>query len=187
MNILTPVILIIISIGTFFVYINPNYRGQNQGAGAESVMQLQKEYADYQNALNNAKEIATKRDSLQTKSNEFKLADTQKLEKLLPDNIDNIKLVIDMNNIANKHGLELKGAKLDTNVNIDPNKIGADTSKYGTVGISFTVVASYENFQAFLADLEKSLRLVEVTDLSITGSNTGLYNFSVSLKTYWLK
>jgi Tfp pilus assembly protein PilO len=65
--------------------------------------------------------------------------------------------------------------------------IDADNSKYGTVGISFSVTASYDNFQNFLTDLEKSLRLVEITDLSVNGNNTGLYDFSVGLKTYWLK
>ena len=92
-----------------------------------------------------------------------------------------------MTNIANQHNLTLKGARLDTNAKIDPNKLGADTSKYGTVGISFSVSATYEKFQDFLADLEKSLRLVEITDLSVSGNNTGLYDFSVGLKTYWLK
>jgi Tfp pilus assembly protein PilO len=110
-----------------------------------------------------------------------------KLEKLLPDNIDNIKLIIDMNRIAQKHTLSLKNIRLDSGVKIDSEKIGKDNKKYGTVGLSFSVNSSYDNFQNFLNDLEKSLRLVDITDLSVTSNDTGLYDFSVSLKTYWLK
>jgi Tfp pilus assembly protein PilO len=157
--------------------------------GKRSVQELLKEDAEYQSALNNATQVRAKRESLQKIKSEILPADLTKLEKLLPDNIDNIKLIIDMNNIADKHGLILKGAKLDTTkASTDTGKLGADNNKYGTIGITFSVNSSYENFQSFLADLEKSLRLVEITDLSVTGNNnSNLYDFSVGLKTYWLK
>jgi len=187
MNILTPLILIIISIGTFFAYIDPNYRGQNLANGEKSVQQLQKEESDFQTALTRSSEIRAKRQQLQDKKGSFDLGDLAKLEKLLPDNIDNIKLIIDITNIATKHNLELKGAKLETGVKTDSNKLGAVDMKYGTVGISFSVTASYAKFQDFIADLEKSLRLVEITDLAVNGNTTGLYDFSIGLKTYWLK
>jgi len=187
MNLITPLILIIISIGTFFAYIDPHYRGADSADGSRSVKSLQTELGEYQSALNNTTEIREKREAL-TKTREGIDPDNLvKLEKLLPDNVDNIKLVIDMNNIAQDHNLVLKSIKLDTAVKTDQNKLGADNSKYGTVGLSFSVTSSYDNFQNFLNDLEKSLRLVEITDLSVTGNDTGLYDFSVGLKTYWLK
>ena len=187
MNIITPIILIILSIGTFFAYTDKNYRGQNLGNGDKSIQELQVEYTNYQDALNNDKAIRDQRQKLQDIKGSISADNLTKLEKLLPDNIDNIKLIIDMNNIATKHGLELKGAKLDTSAKTDSAKLGADNSKYGTVGITFSVTSSYDNFQNFLKDLEKSLRLVEITDLSVSGNNNGLYDYSVGLKTYWLK
>lgn len=187
MNIITPLILIIISIGTFFVYTDPNYRGENLGGEKRSVKSLQAEDNEYKKVLKDTTDIRARRDELQDKKSKFSTEDISKLEKLLPDNIDNIKLIIDMNNIGDKHNLVLKGIKLDTSTKEDPNKLGNDNGKYNTIGISFSVTASYEKFQDFLFDLEKSLRLVEITDLTITGSNTGLYDFSVGLKTYWLK
>ena len=187
MNLITPLILIIISIGTFFVYIDPTYRGQDLSNGERSIQSLLAEEAEYQKALNNTTEIRDKREALVAKMGEIEPADLLKLEKLLPDNIDNIKLVIDMNNIAQKHTLTLKNIKLDTEIKSDSDKLGQDNNKYGTVGLSFSVSSSYDNFQNFLADLEKSLRLVEITDLSVTGNDTGIYDFSVGLRTYWLK
>lgn len=187
MNIITPLILIILSIGTFFVYTDPNYRGENLSSGERSIKSLQAEDAEYQKALNNTTALRNKRQEIQDRKSTFSLADIEKLEKLLPDNIDNIKLIIDMNNIADKHRLVLKGAKLDTSTKSDSGKLGEDNNKYGTIGISFSVNTSYEKFLDFLADLEKSLRLVEITELSVSGNDTGLYDFSVGLKTYWLK
>ncbi len=187
MNLITPIILILISLGAFFMYVDPNYRGTDLQSGARSVMDLQKEDAEYQTALNNTTAIRQKRDALVAKMGAINPDDLSKLGELLPDNVDNIKLVIDMNQIAQNHSLTLKNIKLDTGAAADPSKLGADTSKYGTVGLSFSVSSSYENFQNFLTDLEKSLRLVEITDLSVSGNDTGIYDFSVSLKTYWLK
>ena len=187
MNLITPIILIIISIGTFFMYVDPNYRGTNLGSGARSVIDLQKEDGEYQAALSNTDAIRQKRDSLVAKMGKMNPDNLTKLGKLLPDNIDNIKLVIDIRNIADNHALTLKNIKLDSLTKSDPTKLGADTSKYGTVGLSFSVSSSYENFQNFLTDLEKSLRLVEITDLTVTGNDTGVYDFSIGLKTYWLK
>ncbi len=187
MNLITPIILIIISFGAFFGYIDPNYRGENLSNGKRSIQSLRVEDARYQEALNNTTEIRKKRESLVQKRGEIDTQDLAKLEKLLPDNVDNIKLVIDMNQIAQNHSLSLKNIKLNTSLKSEADKLGQDNNRYGTVGLSFTVSASYDNFQTFLADLEKSLRLVDITELTVAGNDTGVYDFSVSLKTYWLK
>ncbi|MFA7252767.1 MAG: type 4a pilus biogenesis protein PilO [Candidatus Paceibacterota bacterium] len=187
MNFITPIILIIISIAAFFGYVDPTYRGVDPSGVKRSIQDLRLEDGEYQKALNDTQEIRAKRDSLQATSNNFDPDALLKLESLLPDNIDNIKLVMDMNHIADIHNLVLKNIKLDTAAKADPNKLGADNKPYGTVGLSFSVTASYDNFQNFLTDLEKSLRLVDVVDLSVSGNDTGFYEFSVGLRTYWLK
>ncbi len=187
MNLITPVILILISLGVFFGYVDPNYRGTNLSGGARSIQNLQAEDNLYQEALTNTTAIREKRDILVTKMSAINPDSLSKLEKLLPNNIDNIKLVIDMNQIAKNHTLTLKNIKLNTSLKTDATKLGEDNSKYGTVGLSFSVSSSYDNFQNFLNDLEKSLRLVEITDLSVAGNDTGIYDFTVGLKTYWLK
>jgi Tfp pilus assembly protein PilO len=187
MNFITPIILLILSIGTFFMYVDPNYRGQNLGGNTRSVQDLQREDSEYQISLNNATAIRMKRQALIDKQSKINPDNLVKLEKLLPDNIDNIKLIIDMNQIAKNHNLTLKNVKLDTSIKTNPNKLGVDTSKHGVIGLSFSVSSSYDNFHNFLTDLEKSLRLVEITDLSVTGNDTGIYDFSIGIKTYWLK
>lgn len=186
MNLITPIILIIVSIGVFFAYINPNYRGTDPEN--KSIQVLRDENKEYLDALNNSEIIRSKRETLMNKNKQFNQDKVADLEKLLPDNIDNIKLVKSIDDIAKSRALALKNIKLDTStVTADPKKLGAENKKYGTVGLSFSVSASYDNFYLFLKDLEKSLRLMDVVDLSVTGNDSGLYDFSVSLKTYWLK
>ncbi len=169
----------------FFGYVDPNYRGNDQEN--RSVKSLLAEDAQYQEALNNSSKIRQKRDALIQKKNDFSEDQINRLEELLPDNVDNIKLVISIKNIAQNHGLVLKNIKLNSAPVTDNKKLGADHSKYGTVGLSFAVAANYSSFQNFLKDLEKSLRLVDVTDLAVNANDVGTYDFSVSLKTYWLK
>src|SRR3989339_377344 len=165
-------------------FIDPNYRGENLSNDRRSVLNLQKENVDYEKALNNTTAIREKRNALTAEKGRIDLDSLSRLEKLLPDNVDNIKLVIDMNQIAQNHALVLKNIKLDTDTKSDSDKLGVDNNKYGTVGLSFSVNSSYDNFQNFLTDLERSLRLVEITELSVMGNDTGIYDFSVGLKTY---
>ena len=168
------------------MYTDPNYRGMDPIN--RSVISLQEEDKTYQETLNSADEIRKKRDTLIDKRGRINPEDLAKLEQLLPDNVDNIKLVIDINQIAQNHGLVLKNIKLNSIKEADADStLGQVVSKYGTVGLSFLINSSYDNFQNFLTDLEKSLRLVEITELNVTGNDTGLYDFSVNLKTYWLK
>lgn len=188
MNLITPIILIIISIGVFFGYIDPNYRGSD--SENRSIKSLQAENNQYISALTNSNKIREQRNTLAQKRSQISPDQIANLERLLPDNIDNIKLVIDMKNIAAKPengSLTLTGVKLNTTTGTESKKIGTDNSKVGTVSLSFNTTASYDNFSKFLLDLEKSMRLVDITDLSVTGNDNGLYNFSVNLKTYWLK
>jgi Tfp pilus assembly protein PilO len=187
MNFITPIILIIISFAVFFGYVDPAYRVDKPLENKMSIKSLLAEDAEYQSALNNTTEIRKKRDSLVEKRGAINPNDLTRLEKLLPDNIDNIRLVIDIKQIAENYTLTLKNIKLDAAVKEDPSRLGQDNNKYGTVGLTFSVSSSYDNFQNFLADLEKSLRLVDITELSVTGNDTGIYDFTVSLKTYWLK
>lgn len=185
MNLITPIVLIIISVITFFTYINPHYQGDNLGGSTLSIKSLQAEDAQYQTALANTTKIAEKRQVLVSKKEALNPDDISKLTQLLPDSVDNIKLVVALNQIAQNHALTLKNIKVDTTP--DQTMSSQDNSKYGTIRLSFVVTATYDNFRAFLDNLEKSLSLVEVTDLAVTGNDTGLYDFSVGLKTYWLK
>ena len=108
---------------------------------------------------------------------------------MLPDAVDNVGLIIDMQNIAANRGMLLKGARVTEGgaVGDAAQGLGPDASKYGTITMTFVVNTTYENFSVFLKDLESSLRLLDVTSLSFSSTKEGRYDYSVTLQTYWLK
>lgn len=175
------IIFIAASLGLFFLFTNKTYQ----------TIKVQKaEVAEYQKALNQSRDILAKRSELADKYNNFKPADLKSLEKLLPNYVDNIKLILDMNGIAKKYGMNLKSIKVNDG-KLDPNvtsnqKIGPSSSSYSSIAMSFKVSASYENFVKFMRDLEQSLRIVDVTSLSFRANPDGVYDYSVSIRTYWL-
>ena len=54
----------------------------------------------YNEALNNSKALEDKRDTLTAKYNTIDPNDLIKLQKLLPDNVDNIRLILEIGQIA---------------------------------------------------------------------------------------
>ncbi|HYC34579.1 MAG TPA: type 4a pilus biogenesis protein PilO [Candidatus Paceibacterota bacterium] len=177
MKTIISIILLLGSVGLFFAYTNPKY---------QEVKVAKVELAELDKALKQSKDILAKRGQLQQKYNSFKEADRQALESLLPDHVDNIKLILDMNNIAATHNLSLKGIKIDEEKkDTSGNQITSKTP-YGSILVSFRVTSSYENFVKFLRDLERSLRIVDVAALSFKATDSGTYDFDVTIKTYWL-
>jgi hypothetical protein len=59
----------------------------------------------------------------------------------------------------------------------------------GSVNVTFTTTMPYNNFLDFLADVQRSLKLTDVAsaDFQTGDVSTGLYTYSVTLKSYWLK
>jgi len=190
MNFILPLILILSSIGIFFGYVDPNYKGS--GTVVENdlttygIKQLQAEYEKYQDTSNNSTKVVQNREVLTAKNNNIKETDKSKLVKMLPDNIDNVKLILEITDIASKRNLSLKGISINSSTKTS-DAIGSDNTPYGTLGLKFSVNTTYENFLNLLNDLETNLRLIDVTDISFSSSETDFYDFNVSLNTYWLK
>lgn len=162
----------------FFGYTDKKY---------QEIKDVRIEIEEYEKALKLSMDILNRREDLQKKYNNFKPADLKDLESLLPDSIDNVKLILDMNTIARRYSMSLKGVK----INDEKNEKGASSvapvkTGLGSISVSFKVTSSYETFIKFLQDLEKSLRVVDVTSLAFKAADLGTYDFSVTIKTYWL-
>jgi len=190
MNLILPLILLAGSLGIFFGYVDPNYRGQGSGSTTDyssyGVVSLQDELSKFQDIANSSNKIVAERETLVKKKNLITTDDQTKLEKLLPSNIDNIRLIIEISNIAAKRNLLAKNISVGS-VNGNSSSIGPNGALYGTLALKFTVNSSYDNFLNFLQDLESNLRLVDITDISFSSTDSGFYDFNVSLNTYWLK
>lgn len=138
-------------------------------------------------ALDKASQLRAIRDKLAIDRNKISELDLVRINKMLPDGVENIGLIIEMNNIARDKGMEL----LNPSVGDAPNAsdVGPDNKKYGSIRMTFTVNTSYERFIEFIQELERSLRLVDVMEVrfSAPDEKTGKMNFGVTIQTYWLK
>lgn len=182
MRFLLPVILVIAAIGLFVAFTNPTYQG---------LKGTQAKVDSYNDALDKAQELKNLRDKLSSARNAFSPQDEQKLLRLLPDQVDNIRLIIDINNIASRRGLALSNVALGE-VSQSSNEavslaVGPSSDPIGSVSLGFAVTASYEEFLAFLQDLEHSLRILDIEKLTFAGAEGGKYSFDFTVRTYWLR
>ena len=182
----TPLILIILAIGIYFTFTR---------AKIDELKTIQNVNDQYIQAIKNSEKLVKIRDEVRDNYNKISLDDQEKLEKILPDNVDNVRLIIDVSGVAARHGLVMKNVKTSTPsdatdpASVDENGevVQGAKSTYSTVTLSFDVVSGYQNFINFVKDLEASLRIIEVSKITIKGSDTGTYDYSVEVKTFWLK
>jgi len=194
MRFIMPIILIAISLSVFFVFANPLYG---------DITEMRGRMASYDEALNNSKALENERDKLTAKYNALDPDNLEKLEKLLPDNIDNIRLILEIERVALPYGMALKDVKY--NVTNDEEDIAARAvpqggragaianTDYGTWDLEFSTTGSYDNFLKFSRDLESNLRIVDISSIKFSSSNAtkvnsaDVYRYDFKIKTYWLK
>jgi Tfp pilus assembly protein PilO len=175
-----PIILIAAAISGFFLYTNPQY--QNVKAQAASYQQIVE-------ANSKASELRAERERLTSDRARISEQNVDKLGKTLPDGVENVGLIIDIDDIAGKYGMKIKNTKVNEVSARGPSApaVGPDSTKYGVISLTFGVTTTYDNFLAFLRDLESSERLVDVTDVSFSSNRAELYDITITIQTYWLK
>lgn len=178
MRIVIPVLLFAVAAGVFIWFIDPTY---------ERVKTLRADAAEYDEALNNASELQAVRDDLLKTRNLFSELDKRKLEKLLPDSIDNVRLILDIDNVASRYRLRITNTNVTQTSSRREGAVGADDSPVGSAVISFSTTARYEDFVRFIKDLEASLRIIDITGINFSTREGDLLEFALSVKTYWLR
>lgn len=180
-NFLMPLILVGSAIALFVMYTNPTY---------QSLKGVQAEAYAYDDALNKSKELRETLEEKLSAFNTFSPEDNERLLNILPDNVDNIHLIIDINSIAARRNLSLKNVALG-NLSDSATKraalaVGASGSAVGSVELGFSVSASYDNMLAFMHDLERSLRVMDIESMSFTAGEKDLDDYEFKIRTYWL-
>lgn len=174
-----PVILIVLAFGSWYFYIDPKYN---------EIKSLMANKQDYEIVLDEVERIQERRNTLLDKYNNFSNNDLKRLKVFLPGSIDNVRLISDMDGLAGRYGIAIRGITVTENTNTGRGIIDEQNESYGNVDIGFSFETSYENFIRFLDGIESSLRLVDIKSLNLQPNvDTGLYSVSISLRTYWLK
>ncbi|KKS77547.1 MAG: hypothetical protein UV64_C0006G0002 [Parcubacteria group bacterium GW2011_GWC1_43_11b] len=168
-------------------------RDSGQGQGIKDLLAKKKSLVA---GLETTRELNEIKEKLQARINTISRDQQARLDRFLPDSIDNVQLVLDVNSIARQSGMRIKGIKIDSAKTEDKNAptpvAGQNVSnepQVSTLNMSFSVEGSYESFLGFLDNLSKSLRLIDVKTIRFQAPTDGknFYKYDVSIQTYWLK
>lgn len=189
-----PVILIIFSIGIFFLYISPTYR--------DSILPLKAQIDQSNKALAAAEEFNNKQTQIAAERARIPRDGIDKLEQYLPDGVDNVQMILDLNALAQRSGVTLSNFGIKENKQVTQtvaSPMGPTESTNGSLlngpktkgteslDLSVTATGTYSAFRTFLYGIEHSLRPLDITQIVVTESKTGVYSFDMTLRIYWLK
>lgn len=190
-----PIIFIVIAITAGVLFVGPMFA---------DVSKLRNDVSAYDTALAHSTELQKVRDTLLESYNAIPKDDKERLIKFMPNTVDNIQLILEIQQVASLHGMSLKNIAFEapkpttTDQNVDPNSDPNAQKPYGVFNLEFKTDANYVNFLAFLKDLELNLRLIDVKSISFTvpdkkmsmqnqDNDPSIYTYDVKLQTYWLK
>ena len=153
------------------------------------VRALKAEVLQFDEALNKSKELQAIRDDLLQRYNTFSGSDLDRIEKLLPDNVDNVRLILDLDGIASKYGILIRNVSINDEVSSSGEEIIVNQQTFGEIELSFSVTAPYSDFKKLMKDLEQSLRIVDLKRLNFKpkGADSNLLDFNLTITTYWLR
>lgn len=193
---MTKSILSILFIGAavmiFVMYVSPTY---------EEVNTNRTQVARFDEALAKTREIQELKSSLLSRYNLFAGSNLDRLQKMLPDHVDNVRLVLDMDGIASKYNIRIQNVAVqesgngrDENGGTVLNGGTTQSRPYQSLSLQFEVLSTYDDFVLLMRDLESSLRIVDLVSLSVRpradlaggGISEPIYTFGVTLRTYWL-
>lgn len=182
---ISPFIALVVAVGIFFFYVSPTWSGTIAAAKIA--------IASDNKALEAANEYAAQQNELASSRNNIDPTDLERLTKFLPDSVDNVGLILDLNALAARSGLLLSNIDVMKNDTGPSNSLTNDAlpatgiSPVGSIDLSLSAVGSYTAFRTFLTGVEKSARLLDVLDILVRGSETGVYTYKMTLRLYWLR
>jgi hypothetical protein len=177
-----PIGALLIAVAIFFGYINPTYNN--------SIVKLQEQIGRYDSALVQANKFTQRETELRNQREAISPENLARLEAYLPDNVNNVQLILDLDALANRSGMKLTGFTI-TDPSADRKGAALDTPLHSAtaidyIDISVPATGTYTSFRTFLASAEHSLRPLDITNLSVTDSDTGVYTYTFTFRIYWL-
>lgn len=179
-----PALALMIAVGVFFAYVNPVWSGPIAATKAAIASDVK--------ALAAAKEYTAKENELARARDDIDPANLERLETFLPDSIDNVGLIVDINALAARSGLSISDvdvARSDAR-GVQSSSAGLSSSQaspVGSVDLSLSAIGTYKALQTFLVGIEKSARLLDVRSIAVESSNTGVYSYDMTVRLYWLR
>ena len=206
-RLLTPILAVIVAVTIFGTYIKPQFNDYKR---------IDAEVENYNLALDKAILLQNAIDALIDQKNKIAPSDYDRLMSVIPNSVDEVAVVLSLDNIAARHRLIIQGiqtndpSKAKTKLADDPVDQPAATKQlfqkptaaatdgtaagfssrdhYSTMELAFTVTGKYDDFRAFIQDLEKNISLMDITSLRIGEVNADdSASFNIIITMYQFK
>lgn len=180
---LIPVLAILIALGLFFGYINPTITGP--------ISVTQAEIDNINSALAAAERFKEKEAQLAIERSAIPPESLVRLEAFLPDGVDNVQLILDLDALAARTGLTLANFETgepsaDPAANADGVVVSSD-APIDSIELSTSGKGTYAAFRAFLDAAEVSLRPLDLVSLTVKTSENGVHTYDMTFRLYWLR
>jgi Tfp pilus assembly protein PilO len=174
------IVLFVLAGAVFFGYTKPTY---------DQVRTHQVKVSQLDQLLEQRKSFDAKKAQLISMLNAFPPDNLLRLKRMLPDHVDNVRLILDLNSLASRSGVVL--SNFDTSATAVPNegdKLSLTSQgPVESLDLSVSATGNYSSFKSFLKGAELSLRPLDLIDLTIDDSNTGVYSYTMTFRIYWLR
>lgn len=177
------IILLLGSIVIGLFYLRPQW---------QQFTNVREETENMRNISAELDQLIQNRDALTKTINTVSRNDLQKIDSALPEGSRSADFLVLLEALAQKNKVVMR----QVNLSEPTSQAGGLPRPGGTVSlpssntfrelpIVLNVGGSYESFKSFLRDLEKNLRVVDIQNISFSGSGINQFEFSVRGKTYY--
>lgn len=185
MRTLTPIFSILIAISLFLFFVSPMWDEIGDiRTDTKTYNEATLGYGEFNNKLNKYLDLKVQRSPMAI----------ERLNQLVPQDINVAHILADIEKIADDNTMLFGDIQTDTTEN-DVRSVTRDNSdilqdlditELQTSDITFGVIGTYDQLKSFLKDLETSLTLLEVTNLSFTASGGFFEQFTITVRTFAL-
>ncbi len=193
MSRLLPFVAVVFSIAIIALYVRPTYSGP-----IHDTRELIKSYDD---ALAAADRFKAKEAELTQARSQIPPDSLSRLDEFLPDGVDNVQLILDLNALAARSGMTLSDFDTqnsssgtsatpanDASLANTTQPLGlVSSSPIDSLNLTFKGVGTYNSFRTFVDGMESSLRPLDIINVDVTRAESGVYTYVMSVRIYWLR
>jgi Tfp pilus assembly protein PilO len=179
----TPIFSIIIALVVFFFYTKPMFA---------EIKATQSETAEFAEAVSRAEELNAELSNKLSKIRAFNAESLDRLDVLVPPSINEVKVLTDLSEIARSRNMlfgNISVENSDVAVGDVVKSSGTQSVSYEDIAntdIAFSLIGTYDQFKAFLADVEQSLVMMEVTNITFNVGEGDLQQYELSVRLFAL-
>jgi Tfp pilus assembly protein PilO len=189
-KLLYPILFLILAGFGFFWYLQPTYA---------DIQELQGRIGDYDETLSQVDQLQTELNEELEKRDGITNDQIDRLDQILPETVDTVRFLIELDQIAAQHGMSVD----EVSFSGAPSRFGGSggneggSAGYNSLEASFSVSGSYADVQNFMRDIERSSRLLDITNFSLAATTNDTNNgqevslsvgdneYTFTLRTYW--